>query len=199
VEKSQPDDLDAVRAVSEALAPFENQDKERILRWVREKLGLAAPVTPLALHPASPGMPGTLTPSHGGSTTSSIRSFVEKKKPQFDTHFAATVAYYYRFEAPEDQRKESITTNDLQEACRLANRERLQNPVKTLNNAHAQGLLDRGERGAYSINTVGENLVAMTLPSDATSGARKQSRKKSAKKRNGRKTNKARKRSSRKH
>jgi hypothetical protein len=35
-------------------------------------------------------------------------------------------------------------------------------------NAHTQGLLDRGDRGAYVINTVGENLVAMALPSDGT-------------------------------
>jgi hypothetical protein len=45
-------------------------------------------------------------------------------------------------------------------------------PNKTLNNAHGHGLLDRaGDRGAFRINSVGENLVAMTLPGGATAGA----------------------------
>jgi hypothetical protein len=118
---------------------------------------------------------------------SDIKSFVEKKNPSFDTHFAATVAYYHRFEAPEHLRKESITKEDLQEACRQSGRERLRHPAQTLVNAHAQGLLDRGDRGAYVINTVGENLVAMALPSDGKakpggrtaprSGAKKSARK----------------------
>ena len=33
----------------------------------------------------------------------------------------------------------------------------------TLNNAKAQGYLDAAERGTFRINTVGENLVAMTF------------------------------------
>ena len=41
--KEKPDDLEAVRAVVASLGPFEPKDQERILRWVREKLGLAAP------------------------------------------------------------------------------------------------------------------------------------------------------------
>jgi hypothetical protein len=34
----------------------------------------------------------------------------------------------------------------------------------TLNNAYQAGLLDRTEKGIYAINSVGENLVTMTLP-----------------------------------
>jgi hypothetical protein len=33
-----------------------------------------------------------------------------------------------------------------------------------LNNAKNQGYLNPAARGEYAINTVGENLVAMTLP-----------------------------------
>ncbi len=97
---------------------------------------------------------------------SDIKSFVEKKKPSSDTQFAATIAYYYRFEAPGHLRKESITSADLQDACRQTGRRRIRHLRQTLVNTHRQGLLDRAERGAYSINTVGENLVAMALPSD---------------------------------
>jgi hypothetical protein len=36
------DDLEAVRAVTEALEGFEPSEQERIIRWSRERLGLAA-------------------------------------------------------------------------------------------------------------------------------------------------------------
>ena len=78
--------------------------------------------------------------------------------------FAAVVAYYYRFEAPSDESLESISPEVLQNAARLANRHRLSRPRQTLLNAKAQGYLDLAERGQYRINSVGENLVAMTLP-----------------------------------
>ena len=83
-----------------------------------------------------------------------------------DVQFAAAVAYYYRFEAPGSHRKSEIGADDLREACRLVNRERFSNPLQTLQNARNLGLLDRPTRGMFSINSVGENLVAMTLPSD---------------------------------
>src|SRR5271165_5976503 len=45
------DDLEAVRAVVEALQGFDAGDRERILRWAREKLGL---VEQPALPPSTP-------------------------------------------------------------------------------------------------------------------------------------------------
>ena len=48
---------------------------------------------------------------------------------------------------------------------RLAGRPRFKNPLQTLSNAHIVGLLDRGaEKATFSLNSVGKNLVAMTLP-----------------------------------
>lgn len=164
--KPQPDDLDAVRTIVGALEGFDAKDKQRILRWAQEKLGLAQPAPPSSSSTAPSAPPPAIPPAPFPGQGSDIKSFVEKKSPSSDTQFAATVAYYYRFEAPVQLRKESITSEDLQEACRQVGRDRLPRPAQTLVNAHAQGLLDRGERGAYSINTVGENLVAMALPSE---------------------------------
>jgi hypothetical protein len=91
--------------------------------------------------------------------------------------FATAVAYYYRFEVPEAQQKSAITAEDLQDAARKVDRDRLTKPSQTLVNAYNQGLLDKaGERGAYSLNTVGENLVAMTLPSSGTNSSQSQRR-----------------------
>jgi hypothetical protein len=159
------DDYEAVRIVVSALEGFDSTAQERILRWAREKVGLAgSPSTPLsspAVKPLTVDVSGSMqTPS-----TRDLKTFVNEKNPGSDVQFAATVAYFYRFEAPPQERKNEITSNDLQEACRLTNRERLILPAQTLRNAHGLGLLDKGSSsGLFTINSVGENLVAMTLP-----------------------------------
>jgi hypothetical protein len=167
-----PDDLEAVRQISSALQPFKEPERERILRWVREKMGLPADVKGTVVvsdtgvastTPATrTGLPPSGLPAGVGKD---IKTFVTEKNPPSDKQFAAVVAYYYAFEAPEDSRKGSITGADLQDACRKAGRQRLTKPAQTLINACFAGLLDKAaEKGAYSINSVGENLVAMTLP-----------------------------------
>ncbi len=159
------DDLEAVRTIAQALEGFDAPDQQRIIRWAAEKAGLALTVGSGAPLPPGGGIPPNLNPTPPDGTTKDIKTFVAEKNPRSDNQFAATVAYYYRFESPDSERKETITADDLQEACRRSGRSRLNRPSQTLLNAHGVGLLDKAERGAYSINAVGENLVAMTLPS----------------------------------
>jgi hypothetical protein len=165
------DDFDAVRAIVEALKAFDAKDQERIIRWAREKVGLSSPTVspspsapiPETLRPAAPGLPTDAVRSKD------IRSFIDSKKPQSDNQFAAAVAYFYRFEAPEVERKSEVTAEDIQDAARKAGRPRLTNPAQTLRNAHGQGYFDKSaERGHFTLSTVGENLVAMALPQGGT-------------------------------
>jgi hypothetical protein len=171
------DNLAAARVVRDALHGFTHEEQKLILRWAAESLGInpvlpAAPAanpvrsipTPTPPAPAVAPMSGQSTPK----TTKDINAFVNEKNPQTDIQLATTIAYYYRFEAPDGQRKDEIDADSLRDACRLAGRPgKLVKPLKTLNNAHASGLLDRGSSaGWFSINTVGENLVGMTLPSN---------------------------------
>jgi hypothetical protein len=178
---TQPkDDLAAVRAVTEALEGFDAKDQERIIRWAREKIGLAVASETSTL---PTGSVVTLGPAIPVTTARDLKSFVAEKKPKNDVQFAATVAYYYRFVAPPDQRKEAITSNDLQEGCRLVGRERFTVPGQTLRNAHTVGLLNKGgEAGSFAINSVGENLVDVSLPGDTTGIPRLKKKKKKKKK-----------------
>lgn len=170
------DDLDAVRTIVETLKNFKPEEQQRILRWAVEKAGLPSSIAPASLtgssapaSPAGPLVPSSHAPATAPSTNGAvdIKSFIDHKQPRSDVQFAATVAYYLRFEAPPAERKESIDKDDLQEACRKAKRDRLKNPYQTLVNAHTLGLLDKGsEKATFVLNTVGENLVAMTLPGD---------------------------------
>ncbi|MGZ4875453.1 MAG: hypothetical protein ACXV5R_09820, partial [Candidatus Angelobacter sp.] len=134
------DDLEAVRSIAAALEEFEPKDQERILRWARERVGLPAPPVTLTSVPAF--APAEMSGIGVTEVTRDIRTFLAQKDPHTDNQLAATVAYFYKFLAPEHMRKESISAEELQEACRLASRARLRHPIKTLTNAHASGLLD---------------------------------------------------------
>jgi hypothetical protein len=171
------DDLEAVRSVVGTLQPFDDSDRERIIRWAREKLGMASAVTPVS--PVGTGAaslsPSAIVLQAVQESGQDIASFVAKKDPKSDVHFAVTVAYYYEFIAPLSERKDSISKEDLIDACRKAPRNRPKRPAQVLVNAYHDGLLDRGERGQYRLNSVGENLVAMVLPgpgADQAAGSR---------------------------
>ncbi len=161
------DDLEAVRTIVKALEPFDAKEQDRIIRWAKEKLGHSVEPAPSQITSSIPPPSGSPQQTlQSGSGQLDIKAFVGQKNPKTDNQLAATVAYYHRFEAPVAQRKDTITKEDLREACRLANIDRLHRPEQTLVNAHHAGLLDKGsEKGTYAINSVGENLVAMTLPS----------------------------------
>jgi hypothetical protein len=163
------DEFDATRIIVDQLKDFSAENQQMIIKWACEKLGVSQP----SLNPSSVVVP---LENVAESLTSSvlapamnIKSFVEEKDPKTDMHFATVVAYYYRFVAQE--RKETISAEDLQEATRLGGRRRLSNPAKTMSNATSAGLLDNAGRGLYRVNTVGENLVAMVLPDGAMNGA----------------------------
>jgi hypothetical protein len=166
-------DFDAAKAVVDQLKGMEQERQRRILRWVVESLNLdigsyqAVDERTLQTSNAT-GKAAVLArdvhPAPQPQRSQDIKTFVESKKPKSDVQFATVVAYYYRFEAPAETRKASIDATGLKEAARLANRRRPPKPLTTLNNAKKLGYLDSPERGQFRINSVGENLVAMTLP-----------------------------------
>ena len=175
-------DFDAAKAVAEQLKDMEKERQQRILRWVAESLSLD-----LGIAPATERRAAETTAGRGATSSqkevplshqqpADIKSFVDSKRPKSDVQFATVVAYYYRFEASAENRKDSIDAEVLQEAARLAGRRRPPKPLATLNNAKTLGYLDSPERGQFGINSVGENLVAMTLPGTEPERARKKAR-----------------------
>lgn len=181
----QIDDLEAVRQLVTTLEKFDRNEQERIIRWAREKLGLSASQQTTPTTNSQNNLQTNVQVTD--TRNKDLKSFINEKNPSSDMQFAVTVAYYYKFEAPENEKKDSINSEILQDAARLASRKRLGNPGQTLINASFNGMLDKtDEKGAYKINTVGENLVAMTLPSGGGSKIikknKKTQKKKSAKK-----------------
>lgn len=117
---------------------------------------------------ASPEAPGA-----GGQPRPDIRSFVAQKAPKTDLQLIPVVGYFYRFLAGGDEHKDSISAEDVKDACRKAGRAIPKRAAQTLVDACAAGYMDRAERGRYAVNTVGENLVATVLPGGAESEKKK--------------------------
>jgi len=183
----KPDDLEAVRTICTALEPFDDGERQRILRWASEKLGIrnTAPnnTTTQSHETANPTQQVT---NPGQVSGKDIKTFLDEKNPNSANQLVAAVAYYHKFEAPTTERKNAITKEDLLDACRKAQRERPKYPIQVLVNASAFGLVDKVGTGTYEINAVGENLVAVSMPTSGhgNSGTKKSNLKTKGKKKN---------------
>jgi hypothetical protein len=173
----QQDDLSAVRDIAALLEGFSNEERERIIRWVREKLGMSGPATVSTLQhaPANPGAQGGLVspanPANPAPPARDIRSFVAEKEPKSVSQLIAVIAYYHRFVATGDAQKDTIDVSTLVDGCRKSGKAIPKRPDQAMVNAFHDGLVDRLERGQYKISTVGENLVTMVLPDGEESGS----------------------------
>lgn len=176
--------FDAAKAIVEALSKLDKPTQSLAMKFAAEILGLKAPDVALTATKSEAVEPAELHPPSGGGPTHStdIKQFTAAKSPRSDQQFAAVVAYFYRFEAPEGERRDTIGAETLVEAARLAGRRRPAKAIFTLNNAKNAGYLDSAGSGEFRINSVGENLVAMALPGDDNGNSAKPKRKKATKK-----------------
>jgi hypothetical protein len=148
----------------EVLKDLKPDEQARAIRWAEEKLGLTS--QPLITNLSASATARTAAPTIASTrpAATDIASFMQSKAPGSDVQFAAAVAYYYAFEAPETARKPEITATDVRDATRLSSWTRLKKPIVTLHNALKRGYLDKGKtKGSFKLNAVGENLVAMSM------------------------------------
>lgn len=175
--------FDAAKSIVEALKGLDKPSQTLAIRFASESLGLSG----VAMHvPPALGAPSQMSqPEVRGATHSTdIKQFTAAKAPKSDQQFAAVAAYFYRFEAPESARKDTIDVDTLKEAARLAGRRQAKNWAFTLNNAKNSGYLDSVGSGQFRINAVGENLVAIALPGDDSGTPPKRSSKQKVKGKN---------------
>lgn len=162
--------LDAAQKIVIELKGLTSEQQSLALKFVAETLGLpllhAASAPPISqMHP--PALAAPLPPSSADHSTD-IRAFTALKAPKSDRQFAAVVAYFYQFEAKPNDRRETIDAETMKEAARLAGRPQVARWAMTLTNAKNAGYLDAAGSGKFKLSSVGENLVAITLPGDGT-------------------------------
>ena len=160
------DEYDALRLLVEILEPFDGEHKTRLIRWASERVGVVTPPAPvLPIDALNPGQAEALS-SVRSTPTRDLKTFVTEKDPQSEIQFAATVAYYYRHEAPKDMLREVVDKETISEAANrtVGWKNGIKRPAQTLVNAYNAGVVDRVGPGEYRLNTVGENLVGVLLP-----------------------------------
>jgi hypothetical protein len=170
--------FDAAKTIVEALKGLDKSSQALAIRFASESLGLSGVATQTT-PPLTPQSPVFLPDVRGATHSTDIKQFTAAKDPKSDQQFAAVAAYFYRFEAAESARKDTIDAKTVREAARLAGRRQAKNWAFTLTNAKNSGYLDSAGAGHYRINSVGENLVAIGLPGDEseTSAKRRSTRK----------------------
>lgn len=157
--------LDAAQKIVAELHGMTPENQSLALQFAMQTLRLTAPTahptpTPALTHPHAPNT--QVVASAPGQPTD-IKSFTTAKAPKSDQQFAAVAAYYYQFEAPEGERRETIDPDVLKSAGRLSGYGQAKDWRATLNNAMRSGYFNRSGRGEFALSSVGENLVAITL------------------------------------
>jgi len=157
----------ALKIVTEldGLAP----DKQQLaLKFACETLGIPFGAKSVASVAAPQPVEAPLTTAPVGPAgedhSTDIRTFTAMKAPKSDQQFCAVVAYFYQFESKLDDRKDVIDSGTMKEAARLAGRPQVVRWNMTLTNAKNAGYLDPAGSGKFKLSSVGENLVAITLP-----------------------------------
>lgn len=98
-----------------------------------------------------------------------IRSLKEEKNPDSAKQMACVVAYYLQELAPEDERKSTISPQDIEKYFQQANFKLPKTVGQVLVDAKRSGYLQQAARGEYKLNAVGYNLVAHRLPTKKSS------------------------------
>ena len=104
----------------------------------------------------------------GSPTLLDIRTLKERKQPATAQEMACVVAYYLQSVAPQNERKDAIGSAELDKYFRQADYPLPRRIEQLLVDARAAGYFDSAARGTYRLNAVGHNLVAHTLPRQAT-------------------------------
>jgi hypothetical protein len=158
------DELQAIEALIKALTPLDREARERVLEYTFKRLDLtrATPeIRPSAVVEARPPSDSSPKPL---ASVSDIRSLRAQKQPRSANEMAALVAYYLSELAPESERRDVVSTADIEKYFKQAGHQLPRVPAQTLKNAAAAGYFDSAGRGAYKLNPVGYNLVAHNLP-----------------------------------
>ena len=117
---------------------------------------------PMGRATAQPVVPGSTPPPPPKDID--IKTLKEEKEPRGANEMACLVAHYLQELAPVDERKETITMEDLKKYFKQA-KFKLPTAIRqTLVNAKNAGYFDSAGSGSYKLNAVGYNLVVHTLP-----------------------------------
>lgn len=161
---SSDPEVKAIITLLSVLEPLAPQARANVIEYVFKRLGIDG-----ALTEATRSSPSTIRPAivstdapKTAQKVIDIRSLAEEKKPKTVSEMIAVVAYYLENLAPE--KRNYIAADDIPKYFKQANLPLPKRPDAQLVHAKDAGYLDTPERGKYSLNAVGHNLVVHRLP-----------------------------------
>ena len=175
-------EIDAIRTLLTALEPLDPHVRVSVLTYVMRRLEIPQLTTPEAEVGLPPPPPpgGEIDRPQDASGNVHISQLVAAKQPRNAIQMATLVAYYLSHKAPDGERKQTITTKDIDTYFKIADFKLPTSPQYTLPNTKGAGYLDAVGNGEYKLNPVGYNLVVHSMPK---SGAKTSSGKRSANRR----------------
>jgi hypothetical protein len=184
-EKDIDQEVEAIRTISSVLKPLDDLGKQRVIDYVLKLFGLMAsqPIQSVQA-PSIPKSAQDFLAETSLSEITHIRQFKELKKPKTAIEMAALVAYFLSDLAPQNERKSTVTTKDMETYFKIANYRLPTALQQLLGNAKNAGYFDLVRTGEYKLNAVGYNLVVHNLPrgeSDKSPVAKRSQRKVHAK------------------
>jgi hypothetical protein len=157
-------ELQAIQSILAAFANLDPEASKRVIGYVLERLKVSTQL--LDQQTTTPPLPPLVNPRQSEApSVTDIRALKEQKNPRSAIEMTALVAYYLARLAPAGERKEEITSKDVNKYFNQAVYPLPGRPRKTLFDTKNAGYLDAGpSRGSYKLNPVGHNLVVHTLP-----------------------------------
>lgn len=166
------DDLSAVRIVYDALVQFDAPTRERILRWVDEKLNSGAGASKRSGATQNKGDEGSKArgraksadAAKGKSESSSpaisegLRTFLKEFGPKTANQIIAATASYIK-QSPEAEFRKYIEVADVENAYLALDKTPPTYISQLLVTAKNSGYMKSTERGRYSITAVGEEML----------------------------------------
>lgn len=160
-------EIEAIGTVLKALEPLEPKPRQSVLGYVIRRLGIQTQ-DPGESPPAGdtpPPPPGEPPHAPDEQTTQvHIKDLVKEKQPRSAIEMATLVGYYLSHKVPQRERKQKITTKDLETYFKIADFKLPTKPQFMLPNTKNAGYLDAVGNGEYKLNPVGYNLVVHSMP-----------------------------------
>lgn len=183
---SDDKELGAIQKVIEALKPLDRDETNRVIHYVLNRLGVVDKYdmverkipaeTPTTLQTSDSILRRTI------ADVKDIKSLKEEKQPKSANQMAALVAYYLTDIAPQEERKQDISSDDVKKYFKQAVFQLPRRLEVTLRNAKNAGYFDSVGNGMYKLNPVGYNLVVHGLPSKTGKPVTKTRKKKRSRK-----------------
>ncbi len=165
--KTIDQEIEAIRSLLVTLEPLDPKVRESVLDYVLRRLDIKiSKPKEVAIEKDIITDTGEYPPREElkESKYIHIKQLKEQKEPRSAIEMAALVAYYLSHKVPPNERKDTITTKDIETYFKIAEFKLPTKPKFTLQNTKIAGYVDAVGDGEYKLNPVGYNLVVHSMP-----------------------------------